>query len=205
MWNYYFNAPVCVCVRVRVTECDPELCESDVPSCRDDQTLIATRADGSCCLAHICSQFKYSLNWLFCVTFSHQWQTDVISVLSELCVFCSVFFLCGDASRLPGWRGADSGRKHHRPLLPRLPVWSDNTHTCSFIHPLFIFYIYRLLFELSKNIIFIANYVSVIHMIIVIQFYCCFIAFLPFTLFSNLLRPLVSSGSCPTLITSSDA
>uniref|UniRef100_A0A8C7GE24 Otogelin n=1 Tax=Oncorhynchus kisutch TaxID=8019 RepID=A0A8C7GE24_ONCKI len=35
-------------------KCDPERCESDVPACREDQTLIATRADGSCCLAHIC-------------------------------------------------------------------------------------------------------------------------------------------------------
>lgn len=41
-----------------VAECDPVLCESDIPTCRDDQILIATRAEGSCCLAHICSQFK---------------------------------------------------------------------------------------------------------------------------------------------------
>ncbi|CAG12488.1 unnamed protein product, partial [Tetraodon nigroviridis] len=34
--------------------CSPDLCETDVPSCRDDQTLIAARAEGSCCLAHIC-------------------------------------------------------------------------------------------------------------------------------------------------------
>lgn len=40
------------------SECDPDLCEpSIIPTCRDDQTLIATKADGSCCLAHICSQF----------------------------------------------------------------------------------------------------------------------------------------------------
>uniref|UniRef100_A0A8B9JBM9 Otogelin n=1 Tax=Astyanax mexicanus TaxID=7994 RepID=A0A8B9JBM9_ASTMX len=36
------------------TECDPDQCVLDVPVCREDQTLIATRAEGSCCLAHIC-------------------------------------------------------------------------------------------------------------------------------------------------------
>lgn len=59
----FLNIFLCVCVRLRVcvcvcvTECGPDLCESDVPSCRDDQTLIAARAEGSCCLAHICSRF----------------------------------------------------------------------------------------------------------------------------------------------------
>uniref|UniRef100_UPI001EAF34B2 otogelin-like n=1 Tax=Oncorhynchus gorbuscha TaxID=8017 RepID=UPI001EAF34B2 len=42
------------CCPQRACECDPERCESDIPACREDQTLIATRADGSCCLAHIC-------------------------------------------------------------------------------------------------------------------------------------------------------
>lgn len=37
-------------------ECDPDQCVLDVPVCREDQTLIATRAEGSCCLAHICSK-----------------------------------------------------------------------------------------------------------------------------------------------------
>lgn len=45
---------------VDVPECDPEVCESDVPTCREDQTLVATRADGSCCLAHICSQSRHT-------------------------------------------------------------------------------------------------------------------------------------------------
>ncbi|GCB62718.1 hypothetical protein scyTo_0013104, partial [Scyliorhinus torazame] len=34
--------------------CDPQKCESDIPTCQEDQTLIATRADGSCCFAYIC-------------------------------------------------------------------------------------------------------------------------------------------------------
>uniref|UniRef100_A0A8C9VDF4 Otogelin n=1 Tax=Scleropages formosus TaxID=113540 RepID=A0A8C9VDF4_SCLFO len=44
------------CCPWKVCECDPDRCESDIPTCREDQTLIATRADGSCCLAHICSE-----------------------------------------------------------------------------------------------------------------------------------------------------
>lgn len=37
-------------------ECDPDQCVLDVPVCREDQTLIATRTEGSCCVAHICSK-----------------------------------------------------------------------------------------------------------------------------------------------------
>uniref|UniRef100_A0A671S0L1 Otogelin-like n=1 Tax=Sinocyclocheilus anshuiensis TaxID=1608454 RepID=A0A671S0L1_9TELE len=41
-------------------ECDPDQCVSDIPVCHEDQTLIATRAEGSCCLAHICMCDKCS-------------------------------------------------------------------------------------------------------------------------------------------------
>ncbi|KAL2088517.1 hypothetical protein ACEWY4_015416 [Coilia grayii] len=42
------------CCPQKVCECDPDLCETVVPSCREDQTLIPTKAEGSCCLAFIC-------------------------------------------------------------------------------------------------------------------------------------------------------
>lgn len=51
----------CACILIHVyllffLECDPDQCVLDIPVCREDQTLIATRAEGSCCLAHICSK-----------------------------------------------------------------------------------------------------------------------------------------------------
>lgn len=44
------------CLFIIFLECDPDQCVLDIPVCREDQTLIATRAEGSCCLAHICSK-----------------------------------------------------------------------------------------------------------------------------------------------------
>lgn len=44
------------CMLIVFLECDPDQCVLDIPVCREDQTLIATRAEGSCCLAHICSK-----------------------------------------------------------------------------------------------------------------------------------------------------
>lgn len=69
-------------VYVCFVECDPEMCESDVPSCRDDQTLIASRTDGGCCLTHICSQLANQF------MFHHHRQPD--SVLSH----CGCVCLC---------------------------------------------------------------------------------------------------------------
>lgn len=46
----------CSYLLIVILECDPDQCVLDIPVCREDQTLIATRADGSCCLAHICSK-----------------------------------------------------------------------------------------------------------------------------------------------------
>lgn len=97
-----------VFLHVCVTECDPELCESEVPSCRGDQTPIATRADDSCCLAHICSQFQNELNVQTSV--NHQQVVRVISVLNEVCALCSVLLLSGDASCVRGGRGDDGGQ-----------------------------------------------------------------------------------------------
>ncbi len=44
------------CILIVFLECDPDQCVLDIPVGREDQTLIATRAEGSCCLAHICSK-----------------------------------------------------------------------------------------------------------------------------------------------------
>lgn len=55
--SVYFcmHVSACLCI-VFFSECDPDQCVLDIPVCREDQTLIATRAEGSCCLAHICSK-----------------------------------------------------------------------------------------------------------------------------------------------------
>lgn len=50
------HAYECMFVYCLFSECDPDQCVLDIPVCREDQTLIATRAEGSCCLAHICSK-----------------------------------------------------------------------------------------------------------------------------------------------------
>lgn len=57
----YLSLCTCACEWVLFfyclfSECDPDQCVLDIPVCREDQTLIATRAEGSCCLAHICSK-----------------------------------------------------------------------------------------------------------------------------------------------------
>lgn len=39
-----------------VSECDPAKCEpmEQMPSCQDDQTLIAARVESTCCISYIC-------------------------------------------------------------------------------------------------------------------------------------------------------
>jgi len=61
-----------------------------------------------------------------------------VCVLSVCVCDCSVYFLSGDAAALPGRRGADGGPQHHGPLLPRLPVWSEDTHTHTHTHTHFV-------------------------------------------------------------------
>lgn len=41
---------------VLVSECDPAKCEpmEHMPSCQEDQTLIATRVESTCCISYIC-------------------------------------------------------------------------------------------------------------------------------------------------------
>lgn len=62
------------------------LCESDIPTCRDDQILIASRAEGSCCLADICSQFKKTDH----INFSVLWHNirelfKVVGAVTKVC------------------------------------------------------------------------------------------------------------------------
>lgn len=85
MYFHHSGTIPLVSLYVCFTECDPELCQSEVPSCRDDQTLIVTRANNSCCLANICSQSHHELN--FCVASCCQWIISsllVTSVMNEV-------------------------------------------------------------------------------------------------------------------------
>lgn len=43
-----------------VLECDPAKCASmeQIPNCREDQTLIATRVESTCCLSYICGMLS---------------------------------------------------------------------------------------------------------------------------------------------------
>lgn len=46
-----------------VLECDPSKCEpvEQSQTCREDQTLIAARVEGTCCISYICGMIA-SLN-----------------------------------------------------------------------------------------------------------------------------------------------
>lgn len=64
-----------------VSECDAGLCTSNIPTCREDQTLVATRVDGSCCVAHICSQFTLT------VLSVHWWKSSSLTVVGAVLCF----------------------------------------------------------------------------------------------------------------------
>lgn len=71
-----------------ISECNPDLCEFDVPSCGEDQTVIASKTNDSCCLTHMCS--KLANEFLF----HYQRLADKNAVLTAyMCVLSSVLHL----------------------------------------------------------------------------------------------------------------
>lgn len=69
------------------SECDPAKCEpmEQMPSCQEDQTLIAARVESTCCISYICgttSWLSESLSvFVYAVMPAHNFSAKVLCTL----------------------------------------------------------------------------------------------------------------------------